>query len=157
MTYEQYENHLADLLRFEGCEASPLPTVEALNAPRPTGAPQLFVILNGGAYGEPEELGLTAQLERLRCEVFIKARARGGALGVFDLADRAANTLMGRRLPDAKGRVTLDEFSYVAGFSGAWMYKVGFTFARYRVEALHGGEEEGEGAIRKITAKLGLP
>jgi hypothetical protein len=145
--YEKYEDALVSRLQMEGVEVSALPHVDALNVARPTTRPQLFVIINGGTFGEPEHLGAVAQLETVSGEVFVRALTRRGELGAFDLCDKAGKLLMGHRLHGAKSPITLGGLGYVNGVQNNWQYALTFSFTHYRVET---SEAEAEQLIKSV-------
>ncbi len=98
MTYEQYEDAIVNLLAIPGVSVSVLPHEAALVEMRATARPQLYVIINGGNFGEPENMGMTAQRETLQCEVFIRAKTRRGRLGIFDLYGKISERLFGAQV-----------------------------------------------------------
>jgi hypothetical protein len=149
--YEKYEDLLVSRLQMEGVEVSALPHVNALNMVRPTTRPQVFVIINGGTFGEPEHLGAVAQLEQISGEVYVRALNRRGELGTFDLCDKAGKLLMGYRLDGAKSPITLSGLGYVEGVQNNWQYALTFSFTHYRVEA---SEAEQEKLIKQVTADV---
>ena len=60
--YERYEDELVTLLQMPGVDVKPLPKIEALELPRQTEKPQIFVLVNGTEFAEREELAVVAQL-----------------------------------------------------------------------------------------------
>lgn len=80
--YEKYEDELVALLQMPGVDVKPLPKVEALELPRQTERPQIFVLVNGTEFAEREELAVVAQLGTVQCELFIRAKNRRGKLGL---------------------------------------------------------------------------
>lgn len=134
MNYEQYEDLIVDLLYIPGVSVNVLPHVAILNEARPTSKPQLFVILHGSTFAEPENLSVMSQLETIKCEVFIRAKSRRGHLGIFDLYEKITSRLLGYKLPGAKTAITLGLFDYVAGIQNNWQYSLSFSFDAYKVE-----------------------
>ena len=49
--YERYEDELVTLLQMPGVDVKPLPKIEALELPRQTEKPQIFVLVNGTERG----------------------------------------------------------------------------------------------------------
>lgn len=135
MNYEQYEDIIVERLNIPGVSVDVLPHVAVLNEARPTSKPQLYVILHGGVLSEPENLTVIAQMETIKCEVFIRAKSRRGRLGIFDLYEEITKRLLGYRLPDTKTPITLGVFDYVAGIQNNWQYTLSFSFDAYKVEA----------------------
>lgn len=74
--YERYEDELVTLLQMPGVDVKPLPKIEALELPRQTEKPQIFVLVNGTEFAEREELAVVAQLGTVQCELFIRAKNR---------------------------------------------------------------------------------
>ena len=72
--------------------------VEALELPRQTERPQIFVLVNGTEFAEREELAVVAQLGTVQCELFIRAKNRRGKLGLFDVYEAAKSRLLGYRM-----------------------------------------------------------
>lgn len=87
--YERYEDELVTLLQMPGVDVKPLPKIEALELPRQTEKPQIFVLVNGTEFAEREELAVVAQLGTVQCELFIRAKNRRGKLGLFDVYEAA--------------------------------------------------------------------
>ena len=56
--YERYEDELVTLLQMPGVDVKPLPKIEALELPRQTEKPQIFVLVNGTEFAEREELAV---------------------------------------------------------------------------------------------------
>ncbi|MCH5305193.1 MAG: hypothetical protein J1E79_01780 [Rikenella sp.] len=156
MTYEQYEDAIVGLLSIPGVSVSVLPHEAALVEMRATARPQLYVIINGSNFGEPESMGMTAQRETLQCEIFIRAKARRGRLGIFDLYGKISERLLGRKLPDAVTPIAFDQFGYVAGIQNNWQYALTFSFDTYRVEA-DPDAAEAVGRIKRITIQTNEP
>lgn len=152
MTYEQYEDEIVGLLKMRGVTVTVLPHEAALSELRATAQPQLYIIINGSNFGEPEDLGMTAQRETLQCEIFIRAKSRWGHLGIFSLYGEISKRLLGRKLPDAVTPIVFGQFGYVAGIQNNWQYALTFSFDAYKVEADPEGIEP-VGLIKKITVK----
>lgn len=152
MTYEQYEDAIVGLLAMPGVSVTVLPHEAALSEIRATARPQLYVIIHGSNFGEPESMGLTAQRETLQCEIFIRAKARRGRLGIFDLYGKISERLLGRTLPDAVTPIAFSQFGYVAGIQNNWQYALTFSFDTYVTEADPETAEQ-VGTIKKITVK----
>lgn len=150
MTYEQYEDAIVDLLKMRGVAVTVLPHEAALSELRATAQPQLYVIINGSNFGEPEDIGMTAQRETLQCEIFIRAKSRRGNLGIFGLYGEISKRLLGHKLPDAVTPIAFGQFGYVAGIQNNWQYALTFSFDTYKVEADPEGSEH-VGKIKKIT------
>lgn len=148
MNYEHYEDAIVDLLKMKGVTVGVLPHVAVLNDARPTAQPQLFVIINGGNFAEPENLAVTSQLETIQGEIFIRAKNRRGKLGIFDLYEKISELLLGYRILGAKTVVTFNQFGYVAGIQNNWQYALTFSFDAYKVEVDRSGDT---GTIREIT------
>lgn len=100
--YERYEDELVTLLQMPGVDVKPLPKIEALELPRQTEKPQIFVLVNGTEFAEREELAVVAQLGTVQCELFIRAKNRRGKLGLFDVYEAAKSRLLGHRMLGAK-------------------------------------------------------
>lgn len=100
--YEKYEDELVALLQMPGVDVKPLPKIEALELPRQTERPQIFVLVNGTEFAEREELAVVAQLGTVQCELFIRAKNRRGKLGLFDVYEAAKSRLLGYRMQGAK-------------------------------------------------------
>ncbi|MDR3133014.1 MAG: Gp37 family protein [Prevotellaceae bacterium] len=149
--YGQYEDLLVERLRMDGVYTSVLPYVEALNVVRPTNKSQLFVIINGGNFEEPSNLGVISQLETVNCEVFIRALKRRGELGIFDLYEKISRRLLGYKLPHAQSAITFNSFGYVAGVQNNWQYALTFSFGHYKVES---PDEQPTETIKQITNKI---
>jgi hypothetical protein len=151
--YEQYEDLLVDRLAMEGVDVSVLPHIDAVNAVRTTGKPQLFIIINGGNFEEPTNLAVISQLETVSCEVFIRALDRRGEFGIFDIYDRISRLLLGYWLPNAQSAITLNSFGYVAGVQNNWQYALTFSFGHYSIERPDQNEQS-IGSIKKLTNKV---
>lgn len=95
--YERYEDEIVQLLQMQGVDVTPLPKIEALELPRQTQKPQIFVLVNGGEFAEREEMTVVAQLETVQCELFIRAKNRRGKMGLFAVYDEAKKRLLGYR------------------------------------------------------------
>ncbi|MDR3133262.1 MAG: Gp37 family protein [Prevotellaceae bacterium] len=146
--YGQYEDLLVERLQMEGVDIAVLPHVDAMNAVRTTTNPQLFVIINGGNFEEPENLAIIAQRETISCEIYIRALSRRGEMGIFDLYEKISRRLMGYWLPNAQSAITLNSFGYVAGVQNNWQYALTFSFGHYKVAC---PDEQETGTIKKIT------
>lgn len=129
--YEDYENGFVNRLNMSGVEVSALPTVDALNDPRPATRPTLYVMYNGSSYSDPENMAATTQKETLNFEVFIKAKSRRGKNGIFVVSEEVKGRLMGWRPAGAITPVILSSFGYVAGNQNNWQYMLTFEFTRY--------------------------
>lgn len=105
--YERYEDELVTLLQMPGVDVKPLPKIEALELPRQTEKPQIFVLVNGTEFAEREELAVVAQLGTVQCELFIRAKNRRGKLGLFDVYEAAKSRLLGHRMLGAKTTIIL--------------------------------------------------
>jgi hypothetical protein len=151
--YEQYEDLLVERLQIEGVDISVLPHTDALNMARPTTRPQMFILLNGGAFDEPANLAVISQLETLSGEIFIRALQRRSELGVFDLYEKVSRRLLGYWLPNAQSAITFNSFGYVAGVQNNWQYALTFSFGHYKVACLD-DEQHLAGTIKKITNKV---
>lgn len=134
MLYEEYEDIIVERLKMQGVDISSLPDVDALNDPRPTAKPRVFLMYNGSVFGESENLGATVQKETLNFEVFIKAKTRRGKTGIFPVVEEMKGRLQGWKPPDAITPVTLSSLGYVAGTMNNWQYMLSFTFDRYTVQ-----------------------
>lgn len=148
MNYEQYEDQIVELLKMQEVTVDVLPHIALLNEARPTSKPQIFVIINGGSFAEPENLAVISQLETVQCEIFIRAKSRRGKLGVFGLYEEFSKKLLGYKLTGAKTAITFNQFGYVAGIQNNWQYALTFSFDRYKVEADGSVETK---LIKKIT------
>lgn len=148
MNYDQYEDVFVSRLEMPDVEVKVLPHVAALNAERPTGRPQLYVILHGATFGEEDNLNVVAQEETVNGEIFIRAKERRGDLGIFDLYEKICARLLGFRPPHAKESVTLGQFGYVTGAQNNWEYFLSFSFVKYRVQV---DEEQDTQLITQIT------
>lgn len=133
--YERYEDELVALLQMPGVDVKPLPKIEALELPRQTEKPQIFVLVNGTEFAEREELAVVAQLGTVQCELFIRAKNRRGQLGLFDVYEAAKSRLLGHRRQGAKTPIYFNSFGYVSGLHNYWQYALTFSFAAYTVEA----------------------
>ena len=133
--YEKYEDELVALLQMPGVDVKPLPKIEALELPRQTERPQIFVLVNGTEFAEREELAVVAQLGTVQCELFIRAKNRRGKLGLFDGYEAAKSRLLGYRMQGAKTPIYFNSFGYVSGLHNYWQYALTFSFAAYSVEA----------------------
>lgn len=151
MTYEDYENSIIDRARIQGVDVSALPCVEALNDPRPTAKPQVFVMYNGSNFTEPENIGATVQRETLNFEIFIKSRLRRGEKGVFAVSEEIKSRIMGWKPDGAITPAALTSFGYVTGITNNWQYMLTFTFDRYAVQRDFSDPAR---LIKKITHKM---
>ena len=133
--YERYEDELVTLLQMPGVDVKPLPKIEALELPRQTEKPQIFVLVNGTEFAEREELAVVAQLGTVQCELFIRAKNRRGKLGLFDVYEAVKSRLLGHRMLGAKTPIYFNSFGYVSGLHNYWQYALTFSFAAYTVEA----------------------
>ena len=104
------------LLQMPGVDVKPLPKIEALELPRQTERPQIFVLVNGTEFAEREELAVVAQLGTVQCELFIRAKNRRGKLGLFDVYEAAKSRLLGYRMQGAKTPIYFNSFGYVSGY-----------------------------------------
>ena len=131
------ENTLADGTVARGCAPSGASTgeIEALELPRQTEKPHIFVLVNGTEFAEREELAVVAQLGTVQCELFIRAKNRRGKLGLFDVYEAAKSRLLGHRMLGAKTPIYFNSFGYVSGLHNYWQYALTFSFAAYTVEA----------------------
>lgn len=134
MLYEDYEDTIVERMKMQGVEVSALPTVDVLNDSRPAARPCLYIMYNGSAYADPENVGAVTQKETLNFEAFIKAKSRRGKTGVFAVAEEIKGRLMGWHPAGAITPVTLSSFGYVAGTQNSWQYMLSFTFDRYAVQ-----------------------
>jgi hypothetical protein len=149
--YGQYEDLLVERLQMDGVDVSVLPHMDALNMVRPTNHPQLFVLINGGTFEEPTNLGVISQLETVNGEVFFRALKRRDELGIFDLYEKVSSRLLGYRLPNAQSAITFNAFGYVSGIQNNWQYALTFSFGHYKVERC---DERPINTIKKITPKI---
>lgn len=149
MNYEPFEDAIIDLLKaIPGVIVTPLPHVAALNDPRPTSKPQLFVIVNGSNFTPPDEVGIVSQLTAVQCEIFMRAKVRRGIKGINWLYEQVEKCLLGYRLPNAITPIVFSDFGYVAGIQNNWQYALTFTFNTYIVQP---DRREPVGTIKKIT------
>lgn len=123
------------LLAIPGVEVKPLPKAEALELPRQTAKPQIYVLVNGGEFAEREETAVVAQLETVQCELFIRAKNRRGKLGLFEVYAMAKKLLLGYRMQGAKTPIYFNSFGYVSGLHNYWQYALTFSFGAYSVQA----------------------
>ena len=151
--YERFEDELVERLQMEGVDVRPLPQIAALEMPRPTQTPQVFVLVNGGQFGEREELKVVAQLQTIQCEVFVRAKSRRGANGILDICIRIIRKLLGYRLEGAKSPVYFNSLDYVDGLHNSWQYALTFSFTAYHVEADDNRQDEAP-LIRQITHQI---
>lgn len=128
--YEKYEDELVALLQMPGVDVKPLPKIEALELPRQTERPQIFVLVNGTEFAEREELAVVAQLGTVQCELFIRAKNRRGKLGLFDVYEAAKSRLLGYRMQGAKTPIYFNSFGYVSGLHNYWQYALTFRLPR---------------------------
>ena len=149
--YERYEDEIVALLKMPGVDVAPLPKVEALGMPRRTQQPQIFVLINGGEFSEREETSVVAQLETIKCELFIRAKNRRGALGLFDVYEQAKRRLLGYRMSGAKTPIYFNSFGYVSGLHNYWQYALTFSFAAYSIQLECSDDIP---VIRKITQEI---
>lgn len=129
--YEDYEDGFVERLKMQGVDVSALPTVDALNDPRPTAKPYIYIMYNGSSYGDPENITATTQKETLNFEVFFKAKSRRGKNGVLAVAEEVKGRVMGWKPTGAITPVVLSSFGYVTGNQNNWQYMLTFEFARY--------------------------
>lgn len=149
--YERYEDELVELLKMQGVEVKPLPKVEALELPRQTQIPQIFILVNGTEYAEREELTVVAQLGTVQCEVFIRAKNRRGKGGLFEVFEEVKKRLLGYRMQDAKTPIYFNSFGYVSGLHNYWQYALTFSFGAYAVEV----DKSDDGPIiKQITHEI---
>lgn len=146
--YERYEDEIIALLQMPGVEVRALPTTETLEAPRPTAKPVIYVLVNGGEFAEREDLAIVSQLETIQCECFFRAKSRRGQMGLFDVATRAKQRLLGYRMQGAKTPIYFNSFGYVSGILNCWQYALTFSFAAYSIEA---DQTNTAPLIKKIT------
>lgn len=151
MLYEEYEDIIIERARMLGIDVSALPYVEALNDPRPTAKPQVYIMYNGSSFSDPENIGATVQRETLNFEIFIKARSRRGERGVFAVSEEIKGRLMGWKPDGAITPVAFTSFGYVTGVMNNWQYMMTFTFDRYAVQR---DFSQPERLIKKITPKI---
>ncbi len=133
--YERYEDELVALLQMPGVDVRPLPKIEALELPRQTEKPQIFVLVNGTEFSEREDLAVVAQLGTIQCELFIRTKNRRGKLGLFDVYETAKSRLLGYRMHGAKTPIYFNSFGYVSGLHNYWQYALTFSFTAYTVES----------------------
>ena len=134
--YERYEDELVTLLQMPGVDVKPLPKIEALELPRQTEKPQIFVLVNGTEFAEREELAVVAQLGTVQCELFIRAKNPGGENWVFLMFTRRRNPVFwGIGCWVRKHPIYFNSFGYVSGLHNYWQYALTFSFAAYTVEA----------------------
>lgn len=149
--YERYEDEIVQLLQMQGVDVTPLPKIEALELPRQTQKPQIFVLVNGGEFAEREEMTVVAQLETVQCELFIRAKSRRGKMGLFAVYEEAKKRLLGYRPHGAKTPIYFNSFGYVSGLHNYWQYALTFSFAAYSVQA---DQPVDTPLIRKITHEI---
>lgn len=149
--YERYEDEIVQLLQMPGVDVTPLPKIEALELPRQTQKPQIFVLVNGGEFAEREETAVVAQLETVQCELFIRAKSRRGKMGVFTVYEEAKTRLLGHRPQGAKTPIYFNSFGYVSGLHNYWQYALTFSFAAYSVQS---DQPDDIPMIRKITHEI---
>lgn len=133
--YERYEDEIVGLLQMSGVDVMPLPKVETLESPHQTQKPQIFVLVNGGEFGEREETTVVSQLETVQCELFFRAKNRRGKTGIFTLYETAKSRLLGYRMQGSKTPIYFNSFGYVSGAHNCWQYALTFSFAAYSVQA----------------------
>ena len=148
---ERYEDELVALLQMPGVDVMPLPKVEALEQPRQTQKPQIFVLVNGTEFAEREETSVVAQLGTVQCELFIRAKNRRGKLGLFDVYEAAKKILLGRRMQGAKTPIYFNSFGYVSGSHNYWQYALTFSFGAYSIEV---ERPDGIPVIKQITHEI---
>ena len=129
--YEKYEDELVALLQMPGVDVKPLPKVEALELPRQTERPQIFVLVNGTEFAEREELAVVAQLGTVQCELFIRAKNRRGKLGLFDVYEAAKSRLLGYRMQGAKTPIYFNSFGMSSGRSASTEYAANENVSAY--------------------------
>lgn len=149
--YERYEDEIVELLQMPGVDVTPLPKIEALELPRQTQKPLIFVLVNGGEFAEREEMAVVAQLETVQCELFIRVKNRRGKMGLFTVYEEAKKRLLGYRLQGAKTPIYFNSFGYVSGLHNYWQYALTFSFAAYSVQADQPDETP---LIREITHEI---
>ncbi len=150
MNYADFEDAIVELLDIPGVDISVLPHVAALNELRPTMKPQLFVIINGATFEQPDNMGVMSQLGSVSGEIFMRAKSRRGNLGIFDLYTQICGRLMGVKLAKTKRPITLSQFGYVAGLQNNWQYSLTFSFTAYERESM---PPEPELTIKQINFK----
>ena len=148
ITYSEYEEMIVERLKSSDIEVSPLPTIDELNDSRSFVKPRIYVIYTGSTFADAPQLGDFAQNETLNYELYMIARTRGGANGLFEVAEEAIQRMLKWKLPDATHKITLASFGYKDGIQNHWQYVLSFSFPRVRVMR---EEPEDLTFIKKIT------
>lgn len=133
LNYDQYENAIVNRLTRDGLDVSALPSVAAINEPKPVTTPRVYVIFTGSTFEDSQHLGEFAQDEPLTFELYIQARSRDGENGIFAVVEEAIQKLLKWKLPDATRRISLTSFTYVTGIQNNWQYVLKFTSPRLRI------------------------
>ncbi|MCD8173799.1 MAG: Gp37 family protein [Alistipes sp.] len=138
IVYEKYEDEIVGLLKArvkkDSIVVMPAPSEKDLNDPKITSKPQLYVIISGDDWDDPENIGVTSQLVTVKGEVFIKSKDRRGPNGVFALYDYVVKTLLGVKLSGAESEILFNRLSFVHGLQNSWQYAATFTFDVRRIE-----------------------
>lgn len=150
--YERYEDELVTLLQMPGVDVKPLPKIEALELPRQTERPQIFVLVNGTEFAEREELAVVAQLGTVQCELFIRAKNRRGKLGLFDVYEAAKSRLLGYRMQGAKTPIYFNSFGYVSAY-----ITIGSMRSRFRLPRILSRQTGPMTFRRSDKSKTNLP
>ena len=88
--YEKYEDELVALLQMPGVDVKPLPKIEALELPRQTERPQIFVLVNGTEFAERESWPSWPNWEPFNAS-YSSARRTGGENWGFSMSMRPRN------------------------------------------------------------------
>lgn len=151
MTYEDYEDVIVGLLdNIPETKVSSLPFVGDLNTPLNGTSPMVYVMINGSNFGDDSPLSGSAMKETVNGEIFIKARQRRGALGIFATYEQIKALLLGYSFEDAVSPVTFNQFGYVASQTSIWHYSLTFSFERMIVQTEQSIEPTPP-LIKKIT------
>ena len=148
ITYDEYESLIVERLTMDGVDVSPLPLQEVLNEPKVAHKPRIYVIFTGSTFEDTSRLGEFTQNEPLTFEIYIQARTRAGAGGIFEVAEEAIQRLLKWRPPGANRKISFKSFGYLAGVQNNWQYTLQFGFPRTRIAR---EEKEDIVLIKKIT------
>jgi hypothetical protein len=151
MKYEQYENAIVERLQMKGIVTGAFPNENNLDTAF-GGKPNVYVLLNGSTFGNPENLGGIAQMEKVHFAVVLFAFHRRGKSGMYALLEETSKRLLGYKLPGTATPITLDALGYSRDTRGVWQYELTFSFSTYSVQR----DDEGETAplIKQITNNL---
>jgi hypothetical protein len=155
MKYEKYEKMIID--RLSQCPELDVQTKETnssgLNTARQSSKPMIYVLYQGSAYEEPQELGVIAQTETMSFEVIIFARKQRGTTGAYAAFETITKKLLGYREKGMRTPVIFQKFGYVSETNTTYQYALQCSFTGYIVENCD--EETAEpGLIKKITNNI---